>query len=49
MTANTLMSPARKKILYVEGHEDSSCMLTALLGINGYEVATANTVADGLC
>jgi DNA-binding response OmpR family regulator len=41
-------SPARKRILYIEDHEDSRHMLAALLGIAGYEVISAATVAEGL-
>lgn len=49
MIATAPMSQARKRILYIEDHEDSREMLIALLGMAGYEVATAPTVTDGLC
>jgi CheY-like chemotaxis protein len=39
---------ATKRVLYIEDHEDSRYMLTVLLGIAGYEVATAKTVAGAL-
>lgn len=48
MKATALASPKRKRILYIEDHEDSRHMLTALLRIAGYEMVTANTVAEGL-
>jgi two-component system response regulator ArlR len=48
MIATATVSPARKRILYIEDHEDSRHMLTVLLGIGGYEVITARTVAGGL-
>lgn len=48
MTATALVSPARKRILYIEDHDDTRHMLAVLLGYSGYEVATAATVAEGL-
>lgn len=48
MTASVPLSKAKKRILYVEGHEDSREMLTVLLESDGYEVASAATVTDGL-
>jgi two-component system, OmpR family, response regulator len=49
MTLTAPASSARKRILYIEDHEDSREMLVSLLGFSGYEAATATTVADGLC
>jgi DNA-binding response OmpR family regulator len=48
MKAAAPLSPARKRILYIEDHEDSRHMLTVLLEYGGYEVVTASTVAGGL-
>jgi CheY-like chemotaxis protein len=48
MTAAIPVSQARKRILYIEDHEDSREMLRVLLEYGGYEVVTANTVAWGL-
>ncbi|HYP27687.1 MAG TPA: response regulator [Blastocatellia bacterium] len=42
------MLRATKRILYVDDNEDSCEMITVLLEIGGYEVATAHTVDDGL-
>ena len=42
------VSQSKKRILYIEDHEDSRQMLSVLLGRAGYEVATATTVANGL-
>lgn len=42
------MQPARCRILYVDDHEDTSFMLTHLLGQWDYEVITAKSVADAL-
>ena len=36
------------RILFVDDHEDTRSMITALLGSNGYEVATAESIEDGL-
>jgi DNA-binding response OmpR family regulator len=47
MTATAPVSPARKRILYIEDHEDARHMLTVLLEYGGYEVVSANTVAGG--
>jgi two-component system, OmpR family, response regulator len=49
LITTTSVSPKGKRILYIEDHKDSREMLVALLGIAGYEVVTAPTVADGLC
>jgi DNA-binding response OmpR family regulator len=48
MKETTPVSPAKKRILYIEDHEDSSHMLAVLLGCHGYKVATASTIASGL-
>src|SRR3954447_14096662 len=48
MTTTPLVSPVRKRIFYIEDHEDSRHMLTALLEYRGYEVVTAATVAEGM-
>jgi DNA-binding response OmpR family regulator len=45
------MAPAsetRKRILYVDNHEDNREMLAILLGYAGYEVATAATAIEGM-
>ena len=38
------MSTANCRILYVDDHEDTSFMLTHLLGQSDYEVVTANSI-----
>ena len=48
MTTTPLVSPARKRILYIEDHEDSRYMLTVMLEYDGYEVVTASSVVEGL-
>jgi len=48
MITTPLVSPARKRILYLEDQEDSRYMLTVLLEFGGYEVVTASSVANGL-
>jgi DNA-binding response OmpR family regulator len=40
--------PARKRILYVEDYEDSREMLAVMLGRDGYEVAMATNITNGL-
>jgi DNA-binding response OmpR family regulator len=47
-TARAPILEARKQILYVEDHEDSRQLLTLMLGLVGYEVATASTTAEAL-
>lgn len=42
------MQPAKCRILYVDDHEDTSFMLTYLLGQSNYEVVTANSVTHAL-
>jgi two-component system OmpR family response regulator len=42
------MQPAKCRILYVDDHEDTSYMLTYLLGQSDYEVATASSMAEAL-
>jgi DNA-binding response OmpR family regulator len=42
------MQPAKCRILYVDDHEDTSFMLTHLLGQSNYEVVTASSMMDAL-
>jgi DNA-binding response OmpR family regulator len=42
------MQPSRCRILYVDDHEDTSFMLTHLLGQSDYEVVSARSMADAL-
>ena len=42
------MQPAKCRILYVDDHEDTSFMLTYLLGQSDYEVVTASSIAEAL-
>jgi two-component system, OmpR family, response regulator len=42
------MQSTKCRILYVDDHEDTSFMLTYLLGQSNYEVVTANSVMDAL-
>ena len=42
------MQPAKCRILYVDDHEDTSFMLTHLLGQSDYEVVTASSMAGAL-
>ena len=42
------MQPAKCRILCVDDHEDTSFMLTHLLGQSNYEVVTAATIKDVL-
>ena len=42
------MQPANCRILYVDDHEDTSFMLTHLLGQSDYEVVTAPSVERAL-
>ena len=48
MTAMAPVSKAANRILYIENYEDSRQMLTTLLELDGYEVCTATTIAEGL-
>ncbi|HET9529795.1 MAG TPA: response regulator [Blastocatellia bacterium] len=48
MKAKASTSKARRRILYVESHDDSREMLAEMLSYAGYEVATTTNVADGL-
>ena len=48
MTAKVPISGAKKRILYIENHEDSREMLAVMLERAGYEVVTATNVANGL-
>jgi DNA-binding response OmpR family regulator len=48
MTAGSVVSQGRKRILYIEHSEDSREMLTVTLEIAGYEMATAKSVATGV-
>lgn len=43
------MERVKGRILCVDDHKDTCDMLTALLGLEGYEVIQANNVNDGLC
>jgi two-component system OmpR family response regulator len=42
------MPTAKCRILYVDDHEDTSFMLTYLLGQSDYEVVTASSMAEAL-
>ena len=42
------MQPAKCRILYVDDHEDTSFMLTHLLGQSDYEVVTAPSISRAL-
>lgn len=42
------MQPAKCRILCVDDHEDTSFMLTNLLGRSNYEVMTANSIRAAL-
>ena len=42
------MQKARGHILCVDDHQDTCEMLTALLGLEGYEVIQTNNIADSL-
>ena len=42
------MQPAKCRILCVDDHEDTSFMLTHLLGRSDYEVVIANSIKDAL-
>ena len=42
------MQPAKCRILCVDDHEDTSFMLTHLLGQSNYEVVVANSINDAL-
>lgn len=48
MTAIRPIPGATKSILYVENHEDSLQMLSAVLDHAGYKVVTATNIADGM-
>ncbi len=48
MKAMAPVSRSRKRILYIEDQEDSRQMLTTLLELNGYEMATSTTVEGGV-
>ncbi|HWT02262.1 MAG TPA: response regulator [Pyrinomonadaceae bacterium] len=42
------MQPAKCRILCVDDHEDTSFMLTHLLGLSNYEVTTARSMSEAL-
>lgn len=42
------MQPAKCRILYVDDHEDTSFMLTYLLGQSNYKVVTASSINNAL-
>jgi CheY-like chemotaxis protein len=42
------MQPAKCRILCVDDHEDTSFMITHLLGGSNYEVVTASSISDAL-
>jgi CheY-like chemotaxis protein len=42
------MRPTKCRILYVDDHEDTSYMLTHLLGQSDYEVVTASSMSEAL-
>ena len=42
------MQPAKCRILCVDDHEDTSFMLTHLLGQSNFEVKTARSISDAL-
>lgn len=48
MAGNISVKRNRGRILYIEDHKDSREMLALTLSYSGYDVATANTVAEGL-
>jgi CheY-like chemotaxis protein len=42
------MSQVKCRVLFIDDHEDTSEMLTLLLGEEDYEVASAKTIAEAL-
>ncbi len=42
------MHPARRRILCVDDHDDTCCMLTALFGQKGYETVSARDTTKAL-
>jgi two-component system OmpR family response regulator len=42
------MQPAKCRILCVDDHEDTSFMLTHLLGLSNFEVTTARSMSEAL-
>lgn len=42
------MEKTKGRVLCVDDHKDTCDMVTALLGLEGYEVIQANNIADGL-
>ncbi|MBI3652182.1 MAG: response regulator [Acidobacteria bacterium] len=48
MKAKTTEATPPGRILYVEDHQDSREMLTLILETAGYEVSTADSLADGV-
>lgn len=49
VTPNTVAETAeRKRILLVEDHDDTARLLTRLLSLSGYQVATAGSYAGAL-
>jgi DNA-binding response OmpR family regulator len=42
------MQPAKCRILCIDDHEDTSFMLTHLLGLSNYEVVTASSISEAL-
>jgi len=43
------MDRIKGRILCVDDHKDTREMLTAILGLEGYQVSQANGIDDGLC
>jgi DNA-binding response OmpR family regulator len=42
------MSPTKRRILCIEAHADTCLMLSTMLGLNGYQIVSAQTVAAGV-
>lgn len=42
------MPRLKKRILYVDSNADAGSIMSAFLGLSGYEVRTAGTAAEGL-
>ncbi len=43
-----LMQPAKRRVLYIEDHEDTRELVILLLGQKNYEVVTGSTIESGI-
>ena len=46
---NGVTAEERKRVLFVDDHEDTRDLVATLLGVRGYEVTTVGSASEALC